>query len=98
MASKTNSPNWSDIKMRLAESDRSTLIGLVHELYRASTDNRLFLHSRFTLNGDSHRPCKMMLDRQLFPDGLKGQDYSVAKAKKSFFDYKKAVSSAKVSP
>lgn len=52
MASKEKSPTWSDVKARLAEYDRTTLLGLVQSLYAASKDNQTFLHAPFGLGGD----------------------------------------------
>lgn len=93
MATKASSPNWSEVKTRLADFDRSALLGLIHDRYSASKDNKTFLHVRFALGGDVLKPYKATLDRWLFPDGFKNQDPSVAKAKKAIAEYKKAVGS-----
>ena len=91
MATKKNSPSWSDVKTQLADFDRTGLIGLVQDLYAASMDNEAFLHARFALGDDVLRPYKATIDRWLWPDVIKNQDTSVAKAKKAIADYKKAV-------
>lgn len=91
MATKKNTPGWSDVKTKLADFDRAGLIGLVQDLYAASKDNQVFLHARFALGGDVLKPYKATIDRWLWPDVLKNQDTSVAKAKKAITDYKKAV-------
>ena len=91
MATKKNTPGWSDVKTKLADFDRAGLIGLVQDLYAASKDNQAFLHARFALGGDVLKPYKATIDRWLWPDVLKNQDTSVAKAKKAITDYKKAV-------
>ena len=82
---------WSDIKARLADLDRTNLLGLVHDLYAASKDNRTFLHARFGLGDDVLKPYKITIDRWLWPDVRKNQDTSVSKAKKAITDYKKAI-------
>lgn len=92
MATKKNSPSWSDVKAKLADFDRAGLIGLVQDLYAASKDNQAFLHARFALGGDVLKPYKATIDRWLWPDVFKNQDTSVAKAKKAISDYKKAIS------
>src|SRR3712207_7311676 len=46
---KKAAPSWSDVKGRLAEFDRTALLGLVQDLYAASKDNQAFLHTRFAL-------------------------------------------------
>ena len=87
---KKAAPSWSDVKARLAEFDRTALLGLVQDLYAASKDNQAFLHARFGLGGDVLDPYKATIDRWLWPDVYRNQDVSVSKAKKAVADYKKA--------
>jgi hypothetical protein len=91
MATKKNSPTWSDVKAKLADFDRASLLGLVQNLYAASKDNQTFLHARFGLGDDVLKPYKATIDCWLWPDVFKNQDTSVAKAKKAISDYKKAI-------
>lgn len=91
MATKKNTPTWSDVKANLTDFDRIGLIGLVQDLYAASKDNQAFLHARFALGDDVLKPYKATIDRWLWPDVFKNQDTSVAKAKKALSDYKKAI-------
>lgn len=91
MATRKNTPSWSDVKAELADFDRAGLMGLVQDLYAASKDNQAFLHARFALGGDVLEPYKASIDRWLSPDVFKNQDVSVSKAKKAIADYKKAV-------
>jgi len=83
--------SWSDVKAKLADFDRTGLIGLVQDLYAASKDNQTFLHARFGLGGDVLKPYKTTIDRWLWPDVFKNQNTSVTKAKKAISDYKKAI-------
>ena len=85
------SPTWSDVKARLAEFDRTSLLGLVKDLYGASKDNQAFLHARFDLGADVLWPYKIRIDRWLSPDLLKNQNVSVSKAKSVITDYQKAI-------
>jgi hypothetical protein len=89
--SRKSRPTWSDIKARLSDFDRTSLLDLVHDLYAASKDNRTFLHARFDLGDDVLKPYKATIDRWLWPDVRKNQDTSVSKAKKAITDYKKAI-------
>jgi len=84
-------PAWTDIKARLAGFDRRGLMGLIQDLYAAHKENRTFLHARFGVGSDALRPYKEMLDRWLWPDVLRNQDTSVAKAKQAISSYRKAV-------
>jgi hypothetical protein len=87
---KKAAPGWSDVKARLAEFDRAGLLGLVQDLYAASKDNQAFLHTRFDLGDDVLDLYKATIDRWLWPDVYRNQNFSVSKAKKAISDYKKA--------
>jgi hypothetical protein len=91
MATKKNTPSWSDVKTKLADFDRAGLLGLLQALYAANKENQAFLHARLNLGDDVLQPYKVTIDRWLWPDVFKNQDTSVAKAKKAIADYKKAV-------
>ena len=91
MATKKDTPGWSDVKTKLTDFDRAGLIGLVQDLYAASKDNQAFLHTRFSLGGDVLKPYKATMARWLWPDVFKNQETSVAKAKKAISDSKKAL-------
>jgi hypothetical protein len=67
------------------------LMGLIQDLYAAHKDNQTFLHTRFGLGEDVLKPCKETLDRWLWPDVMRNQDTSVAKAKQAISSYRKAV-------
>ena len=84
-------PTWTDVKAELANFDRLGLVGLIQDLYAAHKDNRTFLHARFGLGEDILKPYKETLDRWLWPDVLRNQDPSVAKAKQAISSYKKAL-------
>jgi hypothetical protein len=89
--SPKSKPSWTDVKTRLADLDRLALTGLIQNLYAASKDNQAFLHARFGLGDDVLAPYKETIERWLWPDVLRNQDYSVAKAKQAISSYRKAV-------
>ena len=91
MKAKGTKLTWTDVNIKLADFDRTGLIGLVQDLYAASKDNQAFLHARFALGDDVLKPYKATIDRWLCPDVYKNQHTSVATAKKAIADYKKAV-------
>jgi hypothetical protein len=84
-------PAWTDVKRKIAEFDRPGLLALIHDLYSAQEDNRIFLHARFGLGDDVLKPYKERLCRWLSPDVLRNQDTSVLKAKQAISGYQKAV-------
>jgi hypothetical protein len=84
-------PTWTDVKTKLAPFDRAGLLDLIQDIYAANKENQMFLHARFGLGEDVLRPYKETLDRWLWPDVLRNQDASVAKAKQAISSYRKAV-------
>jgi hypothetical protein len=85
------SPTWNDVKAKLAKFNRTSLLGLVKDLYGAGKDNQAFLHARFGLGADVLQPYKIRIDRWLSPDLLKNRNVSASKAKKAITDYKNAI-------
>ncbi|UCZ57300.1 hypothetical protein LGV61_03200 [Desulfurispirillum indicum] len=84
-------PTWTDLKCQFADLDRPALLGLIKDLYAASKNNQAFLHARFALGEDVLEPYKFTIDRWVYPDVMRNQDISVAKAKKAISDYRKAI-------
>jgi hypothetical protein len=68
-----------------------TLMGLVQDLYAAQKDNQTFLHTRFGLGEDVLKPYKETLERWLWPDVMRNQEPSVARAKQAISSYRKAI-------
>ncbi len=66
-------------------------MGLIQDLYAAHKDNQTFLHTRFGLGEDALKPYKESLDRWLWPDVMRNQQPSVAKAKQAISSYRKAI-------
>lgn len=91
MATKKNTPSWSDVKTKLVGFDRAGLLGLLQDLYAVNKDNQAFVHARLSLGDDVLKPYKAIIDRWLWPDVFNTQDTSVAKAKKPIADYRRAI-------
>lgn len=83
-------PIWKDLKPKLADFDRSGLVGLLKDLYGFSKDNQAFLHARFGVGEDTLKPYKETVSRWVYPN-IPEQDDCVSKAKKAISDYKKAI-------
>ncbi len=94
MTTKKITPSWSDVKTKLSDLDHTDLTRLLQDLYAASKDNQVFLHSRFALGGDMLKPYKATIDRWLWPNVFGKEDFSVSRAKKAISDYKKAMGQA----
>jgi hypothetical protein len=91
MATRKNTPSWSDVKTKLVDFDRAGLLGLLQDLYAANKDNQTFVHAGISLGDDVLKPYKTTINRWLWTDVIKNQDISVAKAKKAIADYRKAI-------
>jgi hypothetical protein len=85
-----SSPNWSDVKTKLADFDRAGLLGLIQDLYATNKDNKAFLHTRFGLGDDPLKPYKAVIVHWVNPPDDRNP-ISVSKAKKAISDYKKAL-------
>ena len=79
------------MKAELDRFDRAGLLGLIKDLHGASRDNEAFLNARLGLSSDPLGPYRKTISRWICPDMMKGQNVSVAKAKKAISDYKKAI-------
>jgi hypothetical protein len=84
-------PTWRDVKAELDLFDRAGLLGLIKDLHGASRDNEAFLYARLGFGSDPLEPYRKTISRWICPDVVKGQNVSVAKAKKAISDYKKAI-------
>ena len=90
-SAKKAKPTWRDVKAELDGFDRAGLLGLIKDLHGASRDNEAFLSARLGLGTDPLEPYRKAISRWICPDAMKGQNVSVAKAKKAISDYKKAI-------
>lgn len=84
-------PTWSVVKAELGQFDRAELLALLKALHGVSRENQAFLYARLGLGTDPLEPYKKVIARWINADVAKGQNISVAKAKKAISDYKKAV-------
>ena len=82
---------WSDLKAELAQFDRVGLLRLLKDLHALGPENRAFLAARLGAGDDPLAPYKKVISRWAYPDILRGQHTSVAKAKKAIADYRKAI-------
>ena len=89
--SKTKGPTWSDVKTLLVNLDQKKLLSLVGDLYRLSSENKTFLHSRFKIGGDPLSPYRKTIEECMYPDMYSNKPVQISKAKKAISTYSKAV-------
>jgi len=83
------------MKTAIASFERPALLGLIGDLYNFNPENRDFLHARFSLGVDVHKPYKKVIEEALFPDVIANDDVEIAVAKKAIANYAKAVGDSK---
>ena len=92
MAGKTRkTQSWSHVKTKLAQFDRSGLVGLIGDLHDLSRENQAFLQARLDVGADPLAAYKRTISQWIYPDLSRNQDASVANAKKAIADYRKAI-------
>lgn len=60
-AKKRKDPTWTDIKAVLVNLDHKQLLKLVADLYKFSNENKTFLHTRYSVDGDKLGPYKKIV-------------------------------------
>ena len=85
-------PTWADVKAKLANVRPPGIIGPDSgSIHRPQGQSERFFTPVLDWATDVLKPYKETLDRWLWPDVLRNQDTSVAKAKQAISSYKKAV-------
>lgn len=87
--------SWSDVKAAIGNFERSALLGLISDLYAYSTQNKNFLHARFSLGSDALKPYKKIIVDALYPNVMSNDPIEISTAKKAISDYGKAVGDPK---
>jgi len=83
-------PTWKDVKSTLVEKEKSELLRLIADLYSYSTENKSFIHSRFSIGGQALEPYRSKISESLYPDVYKNKPIMLSKGKKAISDYYKA--------
>lgn len=83
-------PTWKDAKSILAEKEKSELLRLIADLYSSSAQNRSFIHSRYSVGGQTLEPYRSIISESLYPDVYKNKPITLSKGKKAISDYHKA--------
>ena len=83
-------PSWSNVKASLSSMDRAGLVGLVRDLYEASTSNRRFLHARFVPAADTLGEYRDLVNKAVFPDPFSQRPIRLRDAAAAVIDYKRS--------
>lgn len=82
--------NWSAVKTRLEAFSQRALIALVRDLYRASPENRRFLHARLLGSQIELATYRQLIAEAVFPDPLSSRPVRVGEAQRLIRHYRQA--------
>jgi hypothetical protein len=82
--------SWSAVKASLSSMDRLGLVGVIRDLYEASTANRRFLHARFVPAAGTLAEYRDLVAGAVFPDPLSQRPIRLRDAAMAITDYKRS--------
>jgi hypothetical protein len=82
--------SWSDVKVSLSGFDRNGLIGIIRNLYEASSSNRRFLHARFVPAAAAVEEYRDLVRAAVFPDPLSQRPIRLRDATAAIAEYKRS--------
>src|SRR5262245_10937741 len=82
--------SWSNVKASLSSVDRAGLIGVIRDLYDASTANRRFLHARFVPAAATLDEYRDLVVEAVFPDPFSQRPICLRDAGAAITDYKRS--------
>src|SRR5437773_3112542 len=83
-------PSWADIKTKLEGFDLKDLVGLVHDLYEASTANRRFLQARLLPSPSAVEKYRRLVADAVFPDPFSKWRVSLRDATAAITEYRRS--------
>ena len=83
-------PSWAHVKTKLEVFDRKSLLGLVHDLYEASTANRRFLHARLLPSPSAMEKYRRLVAEAVFPDPFSRRRVSLRDATAAITEYRRS--------
>ncbi len=83
-------PAWKDVKAILLKKENSELLKLIADLYLLNTENKSFIHSRYSISEKTLEPYKSIISESLYPDERKNNPIRLSVGKKAIADYFKA--------
>ena len=82
--------SWSKVKASLSSMDRAGLVGVICDLYEASTSNRRFLHARFVPAAYTLGEYRDLVNKAVFPDPLSQRPIRLRDAAAAITAYKRS--------
>ena len=89
-AASQRQPRWTDVRARFETFDRKSLLGLVHDLYQASTANRRFLEARFLPSPNALAKYQRLVSDAVFPNPLSRRRVALRDATAAIAEYRRS--------
>lgn len=83
----TGGASWARVKSKLKRFSVPELLSVIHDLYRASPENRRFLHARFVPSTDSLEDYRKRVVDAIFPDPLSRNPVRIREAERLIRHY-----------
>jgi len=83
-------PTWKDVKSILVEKEKSELLKLIADLYSFIAENKSFIHTRYSIGGQTLEPYRTIISESLYPDMYSNKPLRISVGKKAISDYFKA--------
>lgn len=92
MAKAEKESSWNDIKASIDQLDKAQLTGLLGDVYRLSSENKDFFHTRFTTTAEDPLPrYKGIIQRAIHPYLEDHEILKIDEANDAIRRYSKAV-------
>jgi hypothetical protein len=82
--------SWSNVKSSLSSMDRAGLVGVIHDLYEASSSNRRFFHARFIPAAATLDEYRSLVSMAVFPDPFSKRPVRLREAAAAITDYRRS--------
>jgi hypothetical protein len=81
---------WAAVRKKLDGFDRTSLLGLVHDLYDANTSNRRFLEARLLSSSTSVEKYRRLVADAVYPDPLSRRQISLRDATATITEFRRS--------
>ena len=88
---KQKKSSWIDVKKIVSRYEKKQLIDLIGDLYRFSTDNKDFFHTRFSIGDDLLKPYKHIIQNAIHPCLEEHEVLDIDRADDAITSYSKAI-------
>jgi hypothetical protein len=78
----TRGAGWGEVKAKLKRFNPSELLDLIHDLYRASPENRLFVEGRLLPSAANAERYRNRVEEAIFPDPFSRKRVRVGEAER----------------